>query len=264
MSSSLIEITRAEPGVAVVRMRRDAQLNALDDALIADLHRAADELRDDVDVRAIVLTGSPRGFSAGADLSTFESIDAEQDVNRVRRAIARGGRMIDAWQALPQITVAAVEGGAVGGGFGLALACDWRVFARGGFGYVPEARLGLNYGWGTLPRLVALCGPARAKRVAVLCRRHPAEELHAWGVADAVADTGKAVDAALDFACEAAAMPALGVQLIKRSVNAYSQALAAATSFGDMEDMLVCMTDPEGSRARETMIAGLSKRQGAS
>jgi enoyl-CoA hydratase len=263
MTSSLIEIDRdREPGIAVVRMRREARRNALDAGLIAALHETADMLRDDTSVRSVVLTGDDRVFSAGADLSTFAAIEGERDVNRVRRSVARGGRMAEAWQTLPQITIAAVEGGAVGGGLGLALACDWRVFARTGFAYVPEARLGLNYGWNTLPRLSALCGPARAKWISVLCRRHYGEELLGWGIADQLTETGGALEAAIALGREAASMPALAVQLIKRSVNAHSQAFAAASSVGDMEDMLVCMTDPEGTRARAAMIAPGGRREG--
>lgn len=262
MTSSLVHIRRLpDAPIAVIQLAREHRLNALDDGLISALADTADELREDASVRAVVLTGGTRMFSAGADIGTFDLLKAQDDVNRVRRVIARGSRMMQAWQSLPMLTVAAVEGGAVGGGFGLALACDWRVFARDAYAYVPEAALGLNYGWGTLPRLTALVGPARAKWIAILCRKHPAEQLEQWGVADVVAGKGEVLDAALQVAREAAAFPTLPTQLIKRSVNAYSLALAATASSGDMEDMLVCMTDREGDAARATVIQGLQRRK---
>lgn len=262
MNTSLVQTTRlSDAPITVVQITREHRLNALDDALISALAAVAEELRDDVLLRAVVLTGGTRVFSAGADFTTFDKVKGEPDVNRVRRMLARGGRMVEAWQSLPMLTIAAVEGGAVGGGFGLALACDWRVFARDAYAYVPEARLGLNYGWGTLPRLATLAGPAKAKWIAVLCQRHSAAQLQEWGIADVVADKGQALAAAVDVAREVAALPTLPTQLIKRAVNAYSHALAPTAGYGDMEDMLVCMTDPEGALARASAIESVRTRK---
>jgi enoyl-CoA hydratase len=264
MDTKLVEITRPAPGVVVVTMKREKKLNAFNDQLIAEMTEAAETLREDASVKAVVVTGGARVFSAGADISTFAAIGEEGDVNRVRRGIQRGARMAELWQSLPPVTIAAVEGGAVGGGFGLALACDWRVFARDAWAYVPEVKLGLNYGWGTLPRLSALAGPARAKWISILCRRHGAEELASWNVAEHLAEPGQALESALALAQEVAALPALAVQLIKRSVNAYAFALANTASHGDMEDMLVCMTDEEGARARAAVTVSLQNGKSGS
>lgn len=262
MKTQLVEITYPSAGVALVEMRREEKMNAFNDELIAAMTETAETLHEDASVKAVVVTGGQRVFSAGADLSTFTAISEEKDVNQVRRMVQRGARMAELWQTLPPMTIAAVEGGAVGGGFGLALACDWRVFARNAFGYVPEVKLGLNYGWGTLPRLSELAGPARAKWIAILCRRHGAEELAAWNIVEQVAEPGRSLEAALALADEVAALPALGAQLIKRSVNAYAYALARTASHGDMEDMLVCMTDEEGTRARAASTAALRSARG--
>lgn len=258
MNTPLVQIEQPAPGIALVTMQRQDKRNALNDALISALIDAGEALRDDASVKAIVLTGGLRAFSAGADMSTFDTIVQEPDVNQVRRMTEKGARMAELWQSMPAVTIAAVEGGAVGGGFGLALACDWRVFARNAFAYVPEVRIGLNYGWSTLPRLAALAGPARAKWISILCRRHGAEELAAWNIAEHVAEPGGAVAAAMVLAQDVAALPALAAQMIKRSVNAYSLALAKTASYGDMDDMLVCMTDAEGQRARERYMHSLA------
>lgn len=260
MKSELIRVQKISPAIALVTLQRQEKLNAMDDALICALIDIAETLRDDASVKAIVITGGQRMFSAGADISTFEEIDKEPDVNRIRRATQRGVRMTELWQSIPAVTIAAVEGGAVGGGFGLALACDWRVFARNAWAYVPEVKLGLNYGWGTLPRLAALVGPARAKWISILCRRHGAQELEAWGVAQQVSEPGAAATAALALAEEVAASPGLASQMIKQTVNAYSLALAKSSSYGDMDDMLVCMTDSEGKSARAAFISSLAEK----
>lgn len=260
MNPPLLAIERRSPAVAVVTLQRQHKLNALNDALVDALAAAADELREDARVKAVVLTGGPRVFSAGADMSTFDAVERQSDVNQVRRMVQRGTRMVEAWETLPALTIAAVEGGAVGGGFGLALACDWRVFARDAWAYVPEVRLGLNYGWGTLPRLTALAGPGRAKWISVLCRRHPAQELADWGIAEQVAEPGGALAAAIALAEEVAALPGLAAQFVKQDVNACATALARTASHGDMDHMLVCMTDSEGRQARAQVAASVGRR----
>ncbi|KAI3610275.1 Enoyl-CoA hydratase (plasmid) [Cupriavidus necator H850] len=260
MTFNLIEIERVAPQIAVVRMKRDDKLNALNDELIHGLTDAAQTLREDASVKVVVLTGGMRAFSAGADIGTFDSIRKDPDVNRVRRATQWGVRMAESWESLPAITIAAVEGGAVGGGFGLALACDWRVFARNAYGYVPEVQLGLNYGWGTLQRLSALAGPARAKWISILCRKHGAEALASWNIVEQLAEPGQALESALVLAREVAALPALAAQIVKQSVNAHSTALARASSHADMDHMLLCLTDAEGQRARADFTATIGNR----
>ena len=126
---------------------------------------------------------------------------------------------------MPQPTIAAIEGYAVGGGLVLALALDWRVLARGAFVSVPEIKIGLALGWGALPLLTALVGPARAKRAAILCERLTAERSAAWGLADEVADDGEAEAAALTMAAEAAAMPVGPARMAKATINAVAHAL---------------------------------------
>lgn len=250
MSAPPLAIERPSPDVAVVHLQRPAQLNALDDRLIAELTVAAEQLGQEAGLKAIVLTGGAQMFCAGMDLSAFDVAHGEADSSVLRQAIEPGRRLIEAWAQVPQITVAAVEGGAVGGGFGLTLACDWRVFAQDAWGYVPEVKLGLTYGWGLLPRLASLVGPARAKWIATLCRKHPCAELQQWGLVEQVAPSGQALEVALALARDVAAWPARAVQAIKRTVDAGDQALFSTVSHSDVDDMLACLLDEEGARVR--------------
>jgi enoyl-CoA hydratase len=222
VTSSLVSIETVRPGVALVTMRREAKLNAFNEELISSLTDVCESLHADTSVKAVVLTGGTRVFSAGADRALFDTLKGQSDVNRSRRVLARGKWMCERWEALPMLTIAAVEGGAVGGGLSLALACDWRVFASDAWAMVPEVRIGVNFGWGTLPRLAALVGPARAKWLSVLCRRTPAQELASWGLLEELCEPRNAVDAALRIAEELSALPTLPPQLIKRTVNAFS------------------------------------------
>ena len=258
MGSSLVTLETVRPGVALVTMRREAKLNAFNDELISALTELCESLHDDTSVKAVVLTGGTRVFSAGADRSLFDTLEGETDVNRSRRILARGKWMCERWEALPMVTIAAVEGGAVGGGLSLALACDWRVFASDAWGMVPEVKIGVNFGWGTLPRLAALVGPGRAKWLSILCRRTLATELASWGLLEEVAEPGRAVEAALRIAQEVSALPTLPPQMIKRTVNAFTHAAAKSSSYGDMEEMLVCLSDEESNLARRRATAGTS------
>lgn len=262
MSAPPLAIERPSPAVAVVRLQRPAQLNALDGGLIAELTAAAEQLGQEAGLKAIVLTGGRQMFSAGVDLSTFDGLGVGTDEGAMRQAIEPGRRLIEAWSELPQITLAAVEGGAVGGGFGLTLACDWRVYAEDAWGYVPEVKLGLTYGWGLLPRLTALVGPARAKWIATLCRKHPCAELQQWGLVEQVAPPGQALELALALAREVAALPAMAVQRVKRTVDAGNQALFGAVSHSDVDDMIACLADEEGARVRAQTLAVQANHRG--
>ncbi|MCZ4287712.1 enoyl-CoA hydratase/isomerase family protein [Hoeflea alexandrii] len=248
------------PEIAVVSLNRPAQKNAITDEMIDGLMEAASSFHEDSDTKVIVLRGEGGFFSAGADVSTFDAIENETDVNRVRRMTHKGGRLCTEWETLPQLTIASITGGAVGGGLALALASDWRVMAEDAWVYVPEARLGLIYGWNTVPRLTRLIGPARTKTLSILCRRHSAAECDKWGLTDKIAKGNDADKTAFELAREACSVPRLAAQLIKRSTNAASNALSASTSYADMDDMLVCMTDPEGNAARQAFIAGLKNK----
>ena len=249
------------PEIAVVTLNRPAQKNAINGAIIDGLRNAAAQLQEDADTKTIILRGEGGFFSAGADLSTFKDIAGESDVNRVRRLTHKGTRLCAEWEALPQLTIAAIDGGAVGGGLGLAVACDWRVMGANAWVYVPEARLGLNYGWNTLPRLTRLIGPARTKTLSILGRRHTALQCEQWGLADVVASDNNAFETAVALAREVCTVPRLAAQLIKRSINATAHALSPATSYADMDDMIVCMTDPEGNEARQSLLADLQRKR---
>ncbi|MGB3500818.1 MAG: enoyl-CoA hydratase/isomerase family protein [Mesorhizobium sp.] len=248
----MISVTRTGAGdaIGIVTIERPERRNALNGQVIEELTRAFENLREDATCRVVILTGSGGFFSAGADLATFDGIGEETDHNRTLRSLAAGGRLCHVIENMPQITISAIEGGAIGGGLGMAVSCDWRVMAANSFAYVPEVKLGLNYGWNTLPRLTRLVGPARAKTIAVLCRRHDAAECQAWGLADVVTPADGALEGALALAAEVSGLPRMAAQTVKRQVNSYATALGQNVSFADMELMMVCLNDAEGAQAR--------------
>jgi enoyl-CoA hydratase/carnithine racemase len=238
-------------GVLVVRMNRPRSRNALSLALMRELTEFARGCEERDAVRAIVLAGGPDHFCAGADLKDPDRWDAGSKPLAEQRRIANAGyRMCAAWEEIPQVTIAAIEGYAIGGGIALALACDFRVAAADAFVSFPEISLGMPLTWGTIHRLVQLAGPARAKRLAILCERIGADEARELGVVDHVAPAGGAEAHAHEIARTVAAMPPTVVRMTKESANAAANALMHLGSHAGADQFAFAIASAEGRAAR--------------
>ncbi len=177
MSWDTVTVER-QGSIAIVRMARRENLNAFNRELTVELTEAARSFHNDHEAHAVILTGTSRAFSAGADLKEVRSA-ASFAAQRERSHLGR--HLCRAWEEMPQTTIAAIEGPAVGAGVALAISCDWRVMAKSAFFYVPEVRIGLTLQWQAIPRLITLVGPARAKRIVMLCEKMGPEQALAWG-----------------------------------------------------------------------------------
>ena len=149
-------VVASRGAVCTVTINRPAKLNALNGAVRAGLAAEAAVLADDTDTRVVALEGAGRAFSAGADLrgggdgGGLKPASSEWLVRR--RPGSEWTRLLDVWEALPQVTVAKVRGPAIGGGCLLAASCDFRVAATDAFFSIPEVALGLPLPWGGVPR----------------------------------------------------------------------------------------------------------------
>jgi enoyl-CoA hydratase/carnithine racemase len=240
---------------AVVTLDRPASRNALSHRLMRELIAVAHELagRDDVD--AVILSGGPKCFSAGADLEDARAwADPSLSISERRRITATGYRLCRAWEEIPQITIAAIEGYAVGGGLALALACDWRVAGNDAFVSLPEISLGIPLTWGTIPRLVNLLGPAKAKRLTILCERIAAPQALALGLLEETVPAGEALARARDMAGRALAMPPAVVRMSKESINAVATALNHAAGYMAHDQIALAAASEESRAAREAAL----------
>lgn len=222
--------------IATVRFDRGDKANALSAAALRQLTEAAQSFHARPDISAIILTGNGKNFSLGADLKDPTRTDQRrQGLSERRISLRAGPTMCEAWEKVDAITIMAIEGWCVGGGAALAVSCDLRVMAKSAKVYVPEVARGMNMSWGSIPRITALVGPARAKRLAALCEKIDADTALSWGLADAVTDDGNALARARDFAEMAAALPPTALKLVKRDVNVAALALSQATAHRDLE-----------------------------
>jgi enoyl-CoA hydratase/carnithine racemase len=199
--------------VAVIRIDRP-KVNALNVELVEDLSAACREVSADRDVRAVVVYGGERTFSAGADLKEM----AEGTPEDVRARVGALQRVCDEVQALPLVTIAAVNGYALGGGCEVALACDFRVASAGAKLGQPEIVVGLIPGAGGTQRLPRLIGPARAKWMIFTGEFVDAETALSWGLVDEIAE-GDAIDLALERASRYASGPTLSLAAAKRAIE---------------------------------------------
>ena len=219
MDSPLIDVERVG-AVAVLTLNRPPA-NALSMGLLAELRSALDDLARDMP-GALVVSGSPKMFAAGADVKEFGGPERAGEVADAFRA------GLDALAGFPRLTIAAIEGYALGGGCELALACDFRVVSsKARFGQ-PEILLGIIPGGGGTQRLARLVGPARAKEIVVTGRQVDAEEALRVGLADRVVEPGSAREHAIAWATELAAGPLVAQALAKRAIDdGVQQSLAA-------------------------------------
>ncbi|MFT3724182.1 MAG: enoyl-CoA hydratase/isomerase family protein [Hyphomonadaceae bacterium] len=222
--------------IAIVRFDRGDKANALSAEALRQLTETARSFHARPDISAIVLTGQANNFTLGADLKDPARTEQRGQKLAARRISLRAGpEMCEAWEKIDAITIMAIEGWCVGGGAALAVACDLRVMAKSSTLYVPEVARGMNMSWGSIPRMTALIGPARAKRLAALCEKVDASTALSWGLTDAVSDDGAAVTRALEFARSAAKLPPTALKMVKRDVNIAALALSQATAHRDLE-----------------------------
>ncbi|MXZ79523.1 MAG: enoyl-CoA hydratase/isomerase family protein [Acidimicrobiia bacterium] len=206
-----IEAGAAE-GVATLRLDRP-KVNALNAQVVAELQQAANELAGRTDIRAVVIWGGPKVFAAGADINEFSGMD----VDRGRDLSQRINVALRALESLPQITICAVNGYALGGGCELAMAAEFRLVGESAVLGQPEILLGLIPGGGGTQRLSRLVGITKAKELIYSGRNVKADEAVAIGLASAVYPDDEVYDEAVKLAARYAAGPA-AITLAKQAI----------------------------------------------
>jgi enoyl-CoA hydratase len=247
--------------IAVVRFDRGDGVNALSRELKRELIAAARSFEDDIETSAIVLTGAADVFSLGFDLKDPTNAEVQTAGLAERRMITQlGPRLCRAWEDLEPMTFVALEGWCVGGGAALAVACDVRVIGEGGTLYVPEIERGMNMSWQSVPRIVNLVGPSRAKRIIIMAERIDAGRALDWGLVDEVTPTGGAFAKAMEMAERVASLPPVQVRMCKRGINAAANAGNDSVSALDIDQFLLSQTSADFAEGVNSFLEGRPPR----
>jgi enoyl-CoA hydratase len=241
------------PGITVVVLERPPA-NALGSSLLQGMHDAIDAAEASGDVKAMVVTSALQGFfAAGADIKQLSSIDAESFTAYGDQMRAVNDRLA----AAPWISIAAMDGLALGGGLELAMACTMRVSGPSGKFGLPEVKIGLIPGAGGTQRLPRLIGRGRALDMMLTARQVSADEAYAIGLVDRLAD-GDVLKAALELA-GALVKASLPAQLaVIRTVDAASDLPLAEGSAFEVAQEQGLFT---GGEAAEGITAFIEKRK---
>jgi enoyl-CoA hydratase/carnithine racemase len=205
-----IATERRDGGVELIRLTRPP-LNALSAELLAELADHAENLVTDATLKAVVVTGTAKAFSAGAEVRELGG-EGPDLLDHFRRAL-------DGLAAIPRPVIAAVSGYTLGGGLETALACDLRLASESARLGVPEILLGLFPGAGATQRLPRLIGPAKAKEMIWSGRQVRAAEALAMGLVDRVMPVEGYLEAALQWAARLAGGAVVAMGLSKQAVD---------------------------------------------
>jgi enoyl-CoA hydratase/carnithine racemase len=213
-------------------LNRPEKRNPLNEEIVLELEGLLQQVRDDKDARVMIFTGSGNTFSAGADLSQIKGVADEKERERIfgeyrKRRARLIGRTLDLLVHLEQMTIAAINGYAIGGGFGLALACDLRVAVEGAQFWFPEVDLGVPLSASATALLAAHVGPAVAKEIIITCRRYKAEELAQMGIINRVVKKDDLYPVVQELAESLVKKNPLAVMASKATVNAVAMGQAA-------------------------------------
>jgi enoyl-CoA hydratase len=226
-----------------VSLRGSDSRNLITWDFVKELKHAAIEIGSNRTVRAVILSSRSNNFTMGFDINyATKCFDGALDDLRALNEL--GGEMCDAWAAIPATTICVIDGFCVGGGVALAVACDFRIASSRSTFMVPEVFRGMNMGWGAIPRLVNLVGPARTKQICLLGQNVEASKAIAWGLADELEDTCEITNVATEYARKAASLPPVAAKMIKRSVDRYVNALAGLATQAESDQFLL-MTKSE-------------------
>ncbi|HZJ94510.1 MAG TPA: 2-(1,2-epoxy-1,2-dihydrophenyl)acetyl-CoA isomerase PaaG [Thiopseudomonas sp.] len=253
--SILLEI---DQGVALLTLNRPDSLNSFNEEMHQQMRAALSQIRKDASVRALVITGSGRGFCAGQDLGDRNVAPGSEAPDLGVSIEKRYNPMLRTLRDLPLPVICAVNGVAAGAGANIALACDITLAARSASFIQAFCKIGLipdSGGTWTLPRLA---GMARAKGMALLGDKITAEQAESWGMIWRCVDNQQLMDETMQLARHLAAQPTKGLALIKRALHASTD-----NSFDEQLDLERDLQRLAGRTEdyREGVAAFMEKRQ---
>ena len=213
---TMLVTTDLRDGVALVTLNRPEAMNALSKQMRAEIAQTFAALNADDGVRAIVLTGAGKAFTAGLDL---KELGSDASAMGAANATEAERNPVIAIERCTKPVVGAINGAAITGGFELALACDILVASTEAKFADTHARVGIMPGWGLSQKLSRLIGISRAKEASLTGNFIDAETAEAWGLVNRVVSPAFLLETALKIAADIASAPAGTVQAYKRLID---------------------------------------------
>ncbi len=244
MSSNTTAHVSVDGSVATITITTPDGLNIMSGDAIKRLGDAVAKVADDRSVRFTVIRAEGKVFVAGADIKEMSGFGPQEATQFGRD----GSGVCDAIETLPSITIAALQGGALGGGCEIALACDFRIATANVKIGLPETTLGLIPGWGGVPRAYKLLGAPMAKRLIFSGNPLSADQAKSVGLVDEVVPDAATLDEAIQL---------LQQTLIKGSPAAIALAKRAMRDGRDVEAFADCFRN---EASKEGMTAFVEKR----
>jgi len=212
--SDVLLIEKLEGRVALLTFNRPEKMNALNLEVRTALFEALDALRDDDEVRVVVLTGAgEKAFIAGADIGEFKDAGAVEQYRSMQRT-----NIYSAMEDFPKPIIAMINGYCLGGGCELSMACDIRVASTRARLGQPEINLGIIPGGGGTQRLPRLVGEGQANRLIMTGEMISAEEAERIGLVEKTFEPEELRDATLEMARTIASRSPIALQAAKESV----------------------------------------------
>ena len=244
-----------ENEIAVLTIDRPKALNALNTETLEELNEVLTEIEGRDDVKVVILTGSgEKSFVAGADIAEMINFTAPE-------ARAFGMRAADPFfklQNMRQVTIAAVNGFALGGGCEISMACDIRIASDNAVFGQPECGLGIIPGFGGTQRLARLVGMGRAKEIIFTCQNIDANEAYRIGLVNKVVPQAELMDTAKKMASKILRNGSYAVSIAKAAINnGYDMDIKNAV---EMEANLFGVVNDTHDK-KEGMSAFLEKRK---
>jgi len=209
-------IYEKEGAIAIIQLNRPEKKNSLNFELRQELRTALREIDGDNTLKGVIVTGGEEIFCSGADITEIQGTTSAESSYRHAREFQI---LFDQIESLHQPVIAAVSGYALGGGFELTLACDFRIACEGAQFALPEIRIGLFPAGGGTQRLPRLIGVAKAKEIIFTGDPITAEEALSIGLVMKVVPKDRLMEEAKRFALKLAALPRLAMEASKGLIN---------------------------------------------
>jgi enoyl-CoA hydratase len=230
-----------EDGIATIKLNRPKVLNAMNKQLWLDFQEALEDVKNDPEIKVLIVTGEGRAFSTGADLKDSKDRSIEQyrdylvELQETSRKIIR----------FEKPTIAAINGYALGSGYELALACDIRIAAEEAKIGSPEAKVTSSVTGGAMRLVQDLIGPGKAKELLFTAQYIDGKEAERIGLVNKAVPLDRLMDEARDMAKKIAENSAFSIKMIKRGLNMAKEVSLEALMDYEIEACLACVFTKE-------------------